>query len=325
MGRLWDERDWQRLEAATRSAAAHGGWDAVARSSRTVLRTYSTSFFIVTRFLPPAKRAEVEVVYAAVRFPDEIVDSFPLAPLDRHARLDSWAADYEFSLECGDFPESLACGCSPFAAAFAELVRRRGIPPEHYRSFLEAMRLDVGPRPYRSLDDLIDSYVYGSAIVVGYFLAYIYGASHPDSFTRALSSARNLGIALQLTNFLRDVGEDQRRGRVYLPADLLRAQGLSGVDVDDPSQAEALGRVLRHMSEAAEVYYSLSESDLDAFAEDSRVAIRACIDVYRRLNSRIGKSAQGVRHRESVPMTEKFAVLPRSKYWRLPLAYAGIL
>jgi phytoene synthase len=330
MGAVWTEREWQCLNARTRSAAVdarteQSGWHAVARSARFVLRNYSTSFFIVTRFLPPEKRAQVEVVYAAVRYPDEIVDSFPLNASEKCQRLDAWAAGYVLSLDSGSFAKSIESGCAPFAAAFAEVVRLRRIPPEYYFSFLDAMRLDVNPRSYTSVDDLIEAYVYGSAIVVGYFLAHIYGPSRPDSFGRALASARHLGIALQLTNFLRDIGEDQRRGRVYMPADLLRAEGVSAVDVEDASQKAALSKVASRMSSIAETYYALAERDLDAFAPDSRVAIQACIDVYRRLNLRIGTSAEGVRHRESVPLTEKFAVLPGSKYWRLPLAYAGVI
>jgi len=129
----WTESDWSRLAASTKDAARSGGFHAVARSARHVLRTYSTSFFLVTRFLPPAKRAEVEVVYAAVRYPDEIVDTFPLSADARLQRLDKWAAQYESSLACGSLLEAVERGCSPFAAAFADVVRRRGIPPEHYR------------------------------------------------------------------------------------------------------------------------------------------------------------------------------------------------
>lgn len=325
MASEWSESDWNRLSANTRQAALQGGWTAASRAARSVLRTYSTSFFIVTRFLPPAKRAEVEVVYAAVRYPDEIVDTFPAGADRKIALLNAWQRDYEAALSSPTFADSMAPERSPFTAAFAEVVRRRNMPPQYYRSFLDAMRLDANPRRYRTLDDLIESYIYGSAIVVGYFLAYIYGPSRPDAFERALASARNLGIALQLTNFLRDVGEDQRRGRVYLPDDLLSAEGLRDVNVHDSSQRAALNRVLRRMSSIADAYYSLAECDLDAFAEDSRVAIRACIDVYRRLNRRIGSSEEGVGHRETVPIAEKFASLPRSKYWRLPLAYAGVL
>jgi phytoene synthase len=307
----WDENTWKQLDATM----ANADWAGIARQARLVLKTYSTSFFLVTRFLPPEKRAEVEVIYAAVRYPDEIVDSFPVSAGRRFELLREWSEGYEAGLAGRvDIP--------PFLAAFTEVVRRREIPHEHYRSFLEAMRLDVEPRSYASMDDLIESYVYGSAIVVGYFLAYVYGGS---DFPRILESSRNLGIALQLTNFLRDVGEDQRRGRVYLPLDLLAAEGISALDINNRDQLEALNRVLRRVSGIAEDHYAASERDLDAFSPDCVTAIRACIDVYRQLNLRIGRSVEGVRHRESVPMVTKFQVLPASKYWRLPLAWLGAI
>ncbi|MFM8393302.1 MAG: phytoene/squalene synthase family protein, partial [Acidobacteriota bacterium] len=270
---------------------------------------------------PPVKRAMVEAIYAAVRYPDEIVDSFPLCRAERTALLDQWSDGYEQALRRSTLVESLREGIPCFVAGFAEVVRRTGIPPEHYRAFLEAMRLDIEPREFTNLDDLIESYIYGSAIVVGYFLAWVYGSPTPADFPRALESARDLGIALQLTNFLRDVAEDQRRGRVYLPIDMLRAEGIETLDATDPAQHPALNRLLAKLTAITEDYYARSLANLDAFNPDSRIAIRACIDVYRKLNDQIAANPHGIMHRESVPMLTKFRVLPASKYWRLPLAY----
>jgi phytoene synthase len=299
----------------------NSAWAAIARQARAVLRAYSTSFFIVTRFLPPAKRAQVEVIYAAVRYPDEVVDTFSLSPEERLQHLRQWAESYERALHDTSTRASVQAGAPCFVAAFAEVVRRAGIPPEHYRAFLDAMRRDAQPEPFATLEDLIDNYIYGSAIVVGYFLTHVYGAVSPEHWPRALASARALGIALQLTNFLRDVGEDARRGRVYLPGDMLRDAGIVRLEVEDPQQREPLRQVVRMLAGVAEEYYARAEAQLDAFAVDSRVAIGACISVYRRLNERIRGSERSVMHRESVPAHEKFSVLPPSKYWRIPLAY----
>jgi 15-cis-phytoene synthase len=322
---VWSPAAWDALDSATAQEALRadesGAWRVVTRQARYVLRTYSTSFFIVTRFLPPAKRAQVEAIYAAVRYPDEIVDSFPWTQEMRMARLDGWRLAYERSLELTTLHECLEKKIPPFVAAFSRVVRTNHIPPEHYLAFLDAMRLDAEPRRFVDLKDLIDSYIYGSAIVVGYFLTYVYGSARPDDFDRALRSARNLGIALQLTNFLRDVAEDQRRGRQYIPEDMLRKHCLHEVDVHDSARRYALCEVLAELRGITESYYAAAAADIDAFAEDSRVAIRACIDVYRELNNRIGTSADGVAARESVPLSTKFRVLPASKYWRLPLAY----
>ena len=326
----WDEAYWRQFELETRKTAARAGseraaWQAIARRSRLVLRAYSTSFFLVTRFLPPAKRAQVEAVYAAVRFPDEVVDSFPLTAADQLCELDAWAKAYDSALLLPDVTDRLKAGIPATIAGFAQVVRDCKIPPAHYHSFLDAMRRDASPRPFATLNDLIDDYVYGSAIVVGYFLAYVYGASGPGEFERTLVASRDLGIALQLTNFLRDVGEDQRRGRVYMPVDLLENEGISRLNLADSAQLTSLRRVLQKVSGEAETRYRAAEQNLDAFAPDCRIAIQACIDVYRLLNLRIGRSAEGVRHRESVPMRDKFQALPPSKYWRLPLAYLGAI
>lgn len=324
--RLWSQAEWQRLDAQTRAralaaAGEAAAWEIIVKQARAVLRTYSTSFFIVTRFLPPAKRAQVEAIYAAVRYPDEIVDTFPLTPSQRTLWLEQWAEQYEMALTLQSLKQMLDHHVPVFVAGFARVVQQTGIPPEHYRAFLDAMHLDVWPRPFATLDDLIESYIYGSAIVVGYFLTFVYGENRPGDFARALNSARALGIALQLTNFLRDVAEDQRRGRVYLPQDMLRAEGIEELDATDARQQPALNRVLRRLTALTEDYYDRALTGLAAFAPDSQVAIRACIDVYRQLNRRIAESPRGILHRASVPARAKFKVLPVSKYWRLPLAY----
>lgn len=317
----WSEIDQETRKRAMSVATDEESWDILARQARSVLRNYSTSFFIVTRFLPAQKRARVEAIYAAVRYPDEIVDTFPLTQVEQAKLLDRWALDYEAALRCSSVRESLQSGAPSFIAGFAQVIREAGIPPEHYHAFLDAMSLDIWPRRFETLDDLIESYIYGSAIVVGYFLTYVYGSPRASDFDRALRSARDLGIALQLTNFLRDVAEDQRRGRVYLPQDMLRAEGIAELNAHDPDQRQALNRVLSELTRIANEYYETSLADIDAFNPDSRVAIRACIDVYRQLNTQIANSPRGILHRESVPMRRKFSVLPASKYWRLPLAY----
>ena len=323
---VWSLEEWalherRAREAALRARSERAAWRVLNREARRVMRAYTTSFFIVSRFLPRAKREEVEAVYAAVRYPDEVVDTFPLNADERLRLLDDWGAHYETGIQSATLREALGRGVPAHLAGFTRVVRGRDIPAEHYRAFLGAMRLDARPRPFRTLHDLIDSYVYGSAVVVGYFLTHVYGARDQRSFARALGAARDLGVALQLTNFLRDVAEDQRRGRVYLPADALRSEGIEGLDAGDPGQQEQLARVLRRLASVAAEHYASAEDNLDAFAPDCRLAVQSCIRVYGRLNERIAASGRGAAHRESVPLREKFRVLPFSKYWRIPLAY----
>jgi phytoene synthase len=323
---VWSEAEWELAEKQTVAQALRTGseeeaWDIIVHQARVVLKSYSTSFYLVTRFLPQPKREKVEAIYAAVRYPDEIVDTFPLSADQRHLCLDRWTRQYLRGLACISIHEAVQQGIPCFLATFTRVVRETGIPPEHYLAFLKAMRLDSEPRPFTTLDDLIDNYIYGSAIVVGYFLTHVYGSVTEADFRRALDCARNLGIALQLTNFLRDVGEDFKHGRVYLPQDMLRAQGIEEPDFENPKQHEAVSAVVGQLVEVAEGFYRRSLADLDAFSEDSRVAIHACIKVYRSLNDRLAMNQFRPQHRESVPAIEKFRALPPSKYWRIPLAY----
>ena len=322
--RNWTDIEWQVRDAAVRGRALkldeRGARQAIVAHGREVLKQYSTSFFIVTRFLPPEKRAQVDMLYAAVRYPDEVVDTFPLSTARREQKLNDWRARFEHAQSVGSIRDALLDGVPAILAGFAHVMRETGIPAHYYHAFLDAMHADIRPRSYDSLDDLVDNYIYGSAIVVGYFLAYIYGAT---DFDRAMESSKRLGIALQLTNFLRDVSEDRSRGRLYLPTDMLRARGVESRDFSTSAARDALGEVVAELAATARADYDFAGDNLDSFNADCRVAIDACIRVYGELNDRVAE-AFSLQRRESVPLSRKFSVLPASKYWRLPLAYLGL-
>lgn len=324
----WNLRQWESLDLRTRQRAMRArsesdAWRQIVRASRRVLRGFSSSFFVVTRFLPQTKRSQVEVIYAAVRYPDEIVDTFPLPPAEKLRQLNRWEGLYDRALAEADVRRRLAAGVPWILAGFADVVIRNGIPVEHYRAFLEAMRRDVRPAPFPSLGELIDLYIYGSAIVVGYFLTHVYGPAPDATYEDALRSARELGIALQLTNFARDVAEDHWRGRLYLPVDLLAKERLTVNDYLHPDNAPALRRVVAALAAEAERRYKAAAGSVVAFAPDCRTAIRACIEVYERLNQKILANDSDFQRRLTVSRGEKFRALPASKYWRLPLAYVG--
>jgi hypothetical protein len=128
----WSEERWTEIEEDTRrqalAAESEGAaWEIIVRRARMVMRTYSTSFFIVTRFLPPVKRAKVEALYAAVRYPDEVVDSFPISQSERLRMLDEWAASYETALGAGSIKEALKHGAPSFIAANHEALLRHDL------------------------------------------------------------------------------------------------------------------------------------------------------------------------------------------------------
>lgn len=320
----WSEAEWKAfnanlLERALAAPTETKLWLTLVRGARHVLRNYSTSFFIVTRFLPVTKRQQVEAIYAAVRYPDEVVDTFRMTPEEKVRRINDWQRAYDHALQGGTQRELLMGGIPPILVAFTKVVHDANIPHHLYRSFLDSMRLDISPVQYATLDDLINSYIYGSAIVVGYFLAHVYGPENPEDSERMMDASRELGIALQLTNFMRDVSDDRKRTRLYLPVDLLRRVGLDLHNVFDASSQEQLQSVIREVVEIADGYYTSAQAKIETFSADCRTAIQACIDVYRQLNNQIRIYPLIKRH--SVPLSKKFKVLPFSKYWRLPAAY----
>jgi len=324
---VWSREQWIMADAVTRSRALRsdeiGARSCLVRFGRSVLRRYSTSFFIVTRFLPPEKRALVNLVYAAVRYPDEIVDTFPLPPPQRRLLLTAWRNDFDRALAADSIHEALLQGLPVILAGMAQVVRETELPSQYYHEFLDAMVADIEPRRYASLDDLISNYIYGSATVVGYFLVYIYDSATPDDFQRAMFAAHRLAVALQLTNFLRDVSEDHGRGRLYLPQDLLAAHGVDGTPGTAPTH-RALAATVRELAAVADDAYAEAHANLDAFAPDCRNAIESCIRVYGELNRRLASSDLVPGRRESVPLRRKLGVLPPSKYWRLPLSWLGL-
>lgn len=135
---VWSLADWESVERRTRERALaesseRAAWLVITREVRSVMRAYTTSFFIVSRFLPATKRAEVEVVYAAVRYPDEIVDTFPLRRDERLRKLDEWGDAYEEGLVAASMREALRRGVPCFLASFTKVVRERyGLPFGRY-------------------------------------------------------------------------------------------------------------------------------------------------------------------------------------------------
>jgi len=322
----WTPNEWGNFEESYLNdlkSFSGNSLDVAVKFSRKVLKTHSTSFFIVTRFLPKFMRDEVELVYGSVRFPDEIVDSFDIKNDDKKALLLNWRNKYRLALESGSFEDSINKDVPILLAGFTEVVKKYSIPSSYYESFLDAMELDVEPRNFENTDDLIDNYVYGSAIVVGYFLAYVYGSSQNDNFKETLKSSKELGIALQLTNFIRDINEDLKRGRIYIPKTILKNNGieLKNYANNVNQNTTSINSARMELASIANKYYKESEKGIESFSPDSRVAIKACIELYGKLNERIISRGNDIKVRESLSWSEKLGALPSSKYWKLPMAY----
>jgi 15-cis-phytoene synthase len=177
---------------------------------------HGKTYYLATQLLPSGKRPYVHALYGFARYADEIVDdlSSTLSNQEKSDWLKTWGDKFLEDLKIGESQD-------PICKAVVDTVNRWQIPHEYFESFLHSMRMDLTVTEYETYEDLYE-YVYGSAAVIGLQMVPILEPSDPQAYERA----KDLGVAFQLANFVRDVGEDLERGRIYLPLSELRKFGV---------------------------------------------------------------------------------------------------
>ena len=178
---------------------------------------HGKTYFLATLLLPKAKRPFVHALYGFARFADEIVDDLAsqLNDEEKAQALSNWGNTVLGDLQRGSSDDLVG-------GALIDTVNRFEIPHEYFEAFLHSMTMDLTIQEYETFDDLME-YVYGSAAVIGLEMAPVLGYSD----VAASESAKKLGIAFQLANFIRDVDEDLDRGRIYLPIQELALHGVT--------------------------------------------------------------------------------------------------
>ncbi|MDT4894781.1 MAG: 15-cis-phytoene synthase [Pseudonocardiales bacterium] len=179
---------------------------------RAINARHGRTYYLATLLLPPAKRPFVHALYGFARHVDDLVDDLDpnLAPAQRERRLTRWSEDFLTDLDWG-------AASDPVSRAVIDTAGRWQIPHRHFADFLDSMRMDLTESSYATYDDLA-RYMWGSAGVIGLQTLPILGRADESTPQEELERcAVDLGYAFQLTNFLRDIPEDLRRGRVYLP------------------------------------------------------------------------------------------------------------
>ncbi|MGA1047438.1 MAG: phytoene/squalene synthase family protein, partial [Minisyncoccia bacterium] len=199
--------------------------DKYTQAVESITKKFGTSYYFATRFLPSDLKQATYALYSFFRIPDEIVDN------------SSYSTEKDILLELEDWEKMWQKAYSgentiyPILNLTAQVFQQYNIPHQYSLDFLKAMKQDVYVTRYDTYQDL-QNYMYGSASVVGLIMTYVIGFNND----KALEYAPYLGEAMQLTNFIRDIGEDYKeRGRIYLPQKDIYKYNVKEIDIENSS------------------------------------------------------------------------------------------
>ncbi len=295
--------------AAGRTAALAGGQEprtltAAYERCRRLHRHHGRSYYLATLLLPAWKRRHVHALYAFSRYADELVDDPDprLGVEGRAAALRAFGERFFAGLRgepCDD----------PVLPAVLHTVRAFDLDPADARRFLDAMATDLAVDRYQTYDDLL-GYMEGSAAAVGIMLTSILEPADP---VRGREHARQLGFAFQMTNFIRDVGEDLARGRVYLPVADLARFGVRREDLAAATAAPAVRELLAFEVERARAHYRAAEPGIELLAPSSRPCVRTAFALYGGILDEVERAGyQVLDRRVRVPRRRRLAAAGRN-------------
>lgn len=304
---LWQAHE--ALNSITVQATPSGDRALMARAyqfSSSLTAEHSRSFHLASSLLPHDKRLAVRALYAFCRVSDDIVDE---SKEEASSRLAAWRSH---ALSSHPPQDDLV------ALAWADTRARYRIPWRYAEQLLEGVARDLWPARYETFEDLA-AYAYGVASTVGLMSMHIIGFQGPE----AIPYAVKLGVALQLTNILRDVGEDWRAGRVYLPRQELAAFDLSERDLARGHVDERWRRFMRFQIARNRTLYEEAWPGIGTLHPEGRMAIATAAGVYRAILDDIEAHDYDVFNRRAhVSTWGKLRLLP-GLWWRSRVRYTG--
>ena len=235
---------------------------------------HGKTYYLATLLLPPAKRPFVHALYGFARYADEIVDDLAsvLTKEEKAIALKRWGDGVLADIKSGNSKDHIG-------SALVDTVKRFNIPITYFEAFLHSMTMDLTITEYHSYEDLYE-YVYGSAAVIGLQMVAIMGTTSTASITEVNAAAEKLGIAFQLANFIRDVGEDLDRGRVYLPVSELQAHGVTRNMLEERVLTPEIRDALKEQIERVRRLQKEANAAIKLLSIESRACIEAASELY---------------------------------------------
>jgi phytoene synthase len=235
---------------------------------------HGKTYYLATLLLPPEKRPFVHALYGFARYADEIVDDLAstLTDDEKANSLNQWGEGVISDIKSGNSDDVIG-------RALVDTVKRFDIPIQYFQAFLHSMAMDLTITEYQEYEDL-QEYVYGSAAVIGLQMVSVLGIEKGFSIDEVNASAEKLGVAFQLANFIRDVGEDLDRGRVYLPIAELQAHGVTREMLERKVLTPQIKSALKEQIERVRKLQQESMVGINMLAKQSRACIQAASELY---------------------------------------------
>ncbi len=274
------------------------------RQSQESIARGSKSFSAAARLFPSQVRADAIMLYAWCRYADDLIDG---QTAGHDQRPDFRQGQRERLQDLRHRTEAALNGenCGGAFEALHVVVRKHRLPHRHPMELIDGFEMDVEERVYSQLDETLD-YCYHVAGVVGVMMSMIMGARDE----RTLDRASDLGIAFQLTNIARDVIDDARAGRIYLPLNWLEEIGLSDIDPADRRQWPQLHNLAVRLLDEAEPHYQSAYRGLAELPWRSAWAIAAARRVYRDIGTKLRREGPTAwENRISTPKARKVWLL----------------
>jgi 15-cis-phytoene synthase len=268
---------------------------------RTLNAQHGKTYYLATLLLPPGKRPAVHALYGFARWVDDLIDT------DQRLSIAEQAVLLDEVEQLLQRPAAASDPDAPAVLAVRDAIRRWDIPTEYFLSFLQSMRLDLTVAEYETHADL-ERYMWGSAAVIGLQMLSVLGTVAPLEIVRPY--AVDLGIAFQLTNFLRDVGEDLHRGRIYLPLESLRRHGVDRQHLQRGVVDGPIRRLLADEIARTRELYRAAAHGIRLLDPTSRACVQTALTLYRNILDEIERSDYRVLDRRvSVGLARRVRVL----------------
>ena len=265
------------------------------KKAEAITAEHSKSFYFASQLLPEEKRSAVRALYAFCRNVDDIVDENSVK--DRNFELDYWRRIVRNASASDD---------DLVAAAWVDTLTRYSIPRHYALQLIDGVARDLAQTRYQTFNELA-TYCYGVASTVGLMSMYIIGFKNEA----AVSYAIKLGVALQMTNILRDVGEDYQRGRIYLPRDEMIFYGIRESDIAEGKVDNHWRQFMRFQIQRTRDLYEESWPGIKLLEPQGRFAIGAASVLYNGILDEIEKNDYDVfSRRASLSLSGKLKRVP---------------